>query len=179
MEIYLRSLEAGDSALIYQWRLDPEITDLLGGPSFFPSREKELKWVEEKCSDTTTQLYLSICLIDSDAMIGYTSINNIDLRNRKAEWGGTIIGKKEYWGRGIAKTAALLMLKYLFEELGIHRCYAYCLAEHKVTVRLFKSLTFKQEGVLRDDLYKKGHFHDSLMFSLLRSEYVELMNDQR
>lgn len=173
MEIYLRSLEVADGPLIYKWRMDPEITDLLSGPSFFASREKEQRWVEDKVSNTTGQLYLAICLRETDAMIGYTSLNNIDFRNRKTEWGGTIIGEKQFWGKGIAKAAASLMLRYVFEELGMNRCYAYCLEEHEVTRRLFKSLRFSQEGILRDDVFKKGVFHNSLLFSLLRSEYAE------
>jgi RimJ/RimL family protein N-acetyltransferase len=175
MEIYLRALEPNDYQLIYKWRTDSEVTSMLGGSSYFASREKEKRWVEEKINSSIDQLYLAICLRESDEMIGYTSINNIDFRNRKAEWGGTIIGDKQYWGRGIAKSAAILMLSYIFEELGLNRCYAYCLEEHEVTIRLFKSLHFTQEGVLRCDVFKKNRFHNCALFSLLKSEYDDLV----
>lgn len=175
MDIYLRALDISDSPLFYKWRMDPSITELLGGPSYFASLHKEQKWVEEKICSTADYLYLAICLRKSDAMIGYTSINNIDFRNKKAEWGGTIIGEKEYWGKGIAKAAAILMLRYVFDELGMHRCYGYCLQEHEVSNRLLLSLNFSQEGILRDNIFKNGAFHNTILYSILRCEYEDLI----
>ena len=174
MRIYLRAFESEDCLLIYKWRCDEEISLLLAGNKYFSSLQRERKWIEEKINNNTKDIYLSVCLKENNLMIGYTSINNIDYRNRKAEWGGTIIGEKESWGKGIAKEAAILMLQYIFEELGMNRCYGYCLEKHAITVKLFKSLGFQQEGTLRENVYKSNEYHNVVLFSLLKREHEEI-----
>jgi RimJ/RimL family protein N-acetyltransferase len=173
MRIYLRAFEPDDYRLISAWRHDDEVTNLLGGNHFFVSQAREKQWVEDKSVGDNRNIYLAICLSDDDRMVGYTSINNIDLRNQKAEWGGTIIGDKTMWGKGIAAEAARQMLKYLFYQYPIHKCYGYCLEEHKITERMLLSLGFSCDGICRDEVFKNGEFKNILLFSILRDEYLE------
>lgn len=170
MRVYLRALELDDYKIICKWRNDIELTYYLGGNRFFVSSEREKKSIENKILDDSQNIYLGICHCKTDKLIGYTSINNIDLRNLKAEWGGTLIGEKEYLGKGYGKEAASLMLNFLFDQYPIHRCYAYCLAEHPATSKLFESLGFTKEGVLRDEIFKNGKYNNLLIYSILRDE---------
>jgi len=170
--IYLRAFEPEDYLLINQWRCDPDISQTLGGNFNYVSLEREKQWVAEKSVNDKFHIYLAICLIKENRMIGYTSINNIDSRNLKAEWGGTIIGCKDLWGKGYATEAAKMMLHYLFTQYPMHKCYAYCLQEHRVTEKLFISLGFTFEGVIRDDVFKNNMYKSKLLFSILRDEYM-------
>lgn len=174
MRIYLRAFEPNDYLLIASWRHDEEVTKLLGGNHFFVSSEREKKWVEDKIFNDRDSIYLAVCLCENDRMIGYTCITHIDLRNQKAEMGGTLIGDKTLWGKGYGKEAAELRMRYLFEQYPINRNYVYCLEEHEPTVKMLTSLGYKQEGILRQDTYKNGGFKNMLLFSILRSEYEEL-----
>ena len=168
--IYLRALELEDHIPIQKWRNDPEIYQNLAGNVFFVSTEKEKKSVEMKINDDSKNIYLAICDSTNDIIIGYTQINNIDLRNQKAEWGGTLIGDKNFWGKGFGKEASAKMLRFLFDQYPIHKCYGRCLEEHPATVKLLLDLGFRQDGVLRDDVFKNGEFKNILLFSILRSE---------
>jgi len=170
MRVYLRALELDDYVLINKWRNDPDVSKYLGGNVFFVSSERERKSIENKILDDSKNIYLSICDISTNQLIGYTSINNLDLRNRKAEWGGTLIGDKQFLGKGLGKEASALMLRFLFDQYPIHKCYAYCLEEHPVTQKLFNSLGFKKDGTLRDDIFKHGEFKNILLFSIIRDE---------
>lgn len=177
MRIYLRAFEPDDYLLISEWRQDDEVTRSLGGNHYYVSMEREKQWVFDKSVNDNRNIYLAICLCEDKRMIGYTSLNNIDLRNLKAEWGGTIIGDKQMWGKGIASEAARLMLDYIFNQYPIHKCYAYCLEEHLVTVKMFKSLGFIIDGVSRDDVYKDGAFKSKISVSILRDEYLARYSD--
>lgn len=172
--VYLRAFEIDDYKITHQWRQDSEIMDPHCGNIHFVSAEREKNWIESITRDDKRSLYLAICLCDNNEMIGYCSINNIDLRNCKCEWGATTIGSKEHWGKGYAKEASQLMLKHIFQEYPIHRCYGYCLEEHAITRRMMSSLGFKQEGILREDVYKNGTFHNKCMYSILVDEYREM-----
>ena len=168
--IYLRAFEPDDYRLINKWRNDPEINKYLGGNTFLVSSEREKKSIENKIFDDTKDIYFAICDIQSKKLIGYSSINNIDYRNLKAEWGGILIGDKEFLGKGFGKESAALMLRFLFDQYPINKCYAYCLEEHPITKKLFSSLGFKQDGILRKDIFKNGEFKNLLLFSILREE---------
>ncbi|SDB81152.1 GNAT family N-acetyltransferase [Williamwhitmania taraxaci] len=168
--VYLRAFEVDDYILINRWRRDPEIIKYLAGNVFFVSSEREKKSVENKIFDDSVNLYLGICEKNTNKLIGYTNINNIDLRNAKAEWAGTFIGDKDFAGQGYGREASILMLSFLFSQYPIHKCYGRCLEEHPTTAKLFISLGFTQDGVLRDDVFKNGEFKNVLMFSILRDE---------
>lgn len=168
--VYLRALEVDDYMLINKWRLDVELNRYLAGNVFFISSEREKKSVENKIFDDSKHIYLAICDNKTQELIGYSSINNLDLRNRKAEWGGTLIGNKDYLGKGYGIESAKLMLRFLFDQYPIHKCYGSCLEEHPATIKLFENLGFKKDGILRDEVFKNGEFKNILLFSILRSE---------
>jgi RimJ/RimL family protein N-acetyltransferase len=168
--VYLRALELEDSILIHKWRQNINVTHLLSGNFFYVSLEREKKSVENKIFDDSKNIYLGICLKENNLLIGYVQINNIDLRNLKAEWGGTLIGETEYLGKGYGEEASKLLLRFLFGQYPINKCYAYCLAEHPATPKLFKKLGFTNDGILRQEIYKDGEFKDLLLFSILKSE---------
>lgn len=168
--IYLRALEIEDSDIINSWRQSKETVNYLGGNYYFVSKYRERKSIESKILDDSKNIYLGVCLKENNSLIGYVQINNIDLRNLKAEWGGTLIGDANYLGGGYGLEASKLLLKFIFEEYPINKCYAYCLASHPHTPKLFKKLGFSQDGVLRQEVYKNGAFNDILVYSLLKSE---------
>lgn len=169
MNVYLRALEF-DYKLINQWRNDEYLRKFLGGNVFFVSSEREKKFVESKIFNDEKDIYFAICDRSNNEMIGYCSISNIDLRNLTAEWSGTLIGKKECLGKGYGEESAKLMLRFLFEQYPIHKCYTSCLQEHPATIKLFEKLGFKQEGILRDNIYKNGKFKNVVLYSILREE---------
>ena len=176
MRIYLRAFELDDYKLINKWRKDEEDYKLIVGNKYYVSSERDKKWVEEKIFKDAKDIYLAICLKENDEMIGYLSLNNIDWRNRKVEWGGITIGEKKHRGKGYANEAAYLMLDFAFSELGIHRFYGHWLEANKASIMLGKKLGFKHEGVLRDSVYKNNNFNNVVVMSILKEEF-EIIKD--
>lgn len=174
MRLYLRAFEIEDYKLLSKWRHDPEIGDLLCGNRYMVSSERERKWVESKIFDDSKDIYFAICLKENDQMIGYECIIKIDLRNRKAEWGGVTIGEKPLWGKGYASEAAKMLLHYAFYELPIYKLQGCCLPEHHVTQKMLLSLGFHRDGVLRSEVFRGGEFKDFFLYSLLRDEYLSI-----
>jgi len=170
MRIYLRAFEISDYELIHKWRNNANITKHLGGNVFMVSSEREKRSIENKIMDDSKNVYFAICEISTDKLIGYTQINNIDLRNLKAEWGGTLIGDESFIGKGYGEEASRLTLRYLFDQYPIRKCYGYCLEEHPHTPKLMIKLGFKLDGVLRCDIFKDGEFKNVLLYSILREE---------
>ena len=172
--IYLRAFEIEDYKVINRWRNDDEIQSLTGGNKYFVSSAKEKQWVEEKIIDNAKNIYLAICLKETGKMIGYLSINDIDWRNKKALWGGLIIGDKEQLNKGCATEASLLMLDYVFSERGLHRFFGHWLKSNHPSLRVATKLGFQQEGILRDCVYKANSFHDLVVLSILKEEFEKV-----
>lgn len=170
MNIYLRAFKIDDYEIIHKWRTDPEINKYLAGNKFLFSLEKEKNFVSNVILDDSKNIYFGICDSKTDKLIGFSSINDIDLRNLKAEWGGILIGEKGYLGKGLGKAAVAMMLRFLFDQYPINKCYVYCLEEHPATPKIASSLGFKQDGLLREEVFKNGEFKNLLLFSILRQE---------
>jgi len=173
---YLRAFEPDDYKTTHKWRTDPDMLKLLTGNMFFVSSEREKKWVEQKIFDDTKEIYWAICDKETDEMVGFTSIREIDYRNRNVRWGGMTIGK-EFWSKGYAMSACALVLVYVFEELGFNRIHTTYMENHEVSKGMFVKMGFTVEGVAREELFKSGKFHNIEKVSLLKSEYDENLKE--
>jgi [ribosomal protein S5]-alanine N-acetyltransferase len=174
MKVFLRAFEPEDYLLINKWRRNDDFYQLTMANKYFISQERDKEWVKEKSIDDRKEIYLAICLVSNNEMIGYLSIKNIDWRNRKAMWGGITIGEVDNQRQGLAYDASILMFNYIFDELGLNKFYGYWLESHLPSIKLAIKLGFVQEGVLRDEAYKLGKFHNAILFSILKSEYDKL-----
>lgn len=171
MRIYLRALEPEDYLLTHAWRQDEVVIEQIVSPRFFVSKQREKLWVEGKSTDESKGIFFAICLKENDAMIGYCSIINIDLRHLKADLGGIVIGIPELRGKGYGKEASLLRMQYCFEEYPLNKLCVMALSDNKASNRMLLSLGFNLDGVLRDDVFKCGKFKDVNLYSILRHEY--------
>jgi ribosomal-protein-alanine N-acetyltransferase len=93
--VFLRAFEKDDLFLLNEWHNDENINSLTTGRKYFVSSEYDKKWIEERVLDNYNQVYCAICDNETKKMVGYTSLTKIDYINRKAFWGGLIIGDKK------------------------------------------------------------------------------------
>lgn len=78
---------------------------------------------------------------------------------------------KEFWNQGIASEAVDAVVKFGFENLGLHRIQATVLPDNIYSIKLLKRIGFAEEGLLRKYDYGK-EFHDTLMLSILKDDYL-------
>lgn len=105
-----------------------------------------------------------------DALIGYGVIAFIDRYHRRCRLGITL-GEKAEWGKGYAKEALTAVIDYCFQSLDLNRIGVELYSFNDRSMRLFESLGFRREGVIRQAVWKKGTFADELVYGLLRQEW--------
>lgn len=176
--IYLRAFEPDDVVVINRWRNDDDIFRQTSGNKYYISSIYDKKWIEDKIFNNEKNIYLCICLKENNTLIGYLSINDIDYRNRTAKWGGIVIGDKSNWSKGFATEAATLMIKFVFDELGMNCLHALWLESHTNSIKMGKKVGFVEEGILRDRVYKLGKYHNQLSMSLTRKEFESIYNNR-
>jgi [ribosomal protein S5]-alanine N-acetyltransferase len=169
-KIYLRAFEYSDLSFLNSIRNDDILFQTTTGNKYYVSSEYDKKWVEDKIFNNYHQLYLVICCKNSNEPVGYTSANNIDYINRKAEWGGMLISSKHING-GFGTEACHLFIDHLFGELGMNMIYAFVKENNKASNRLSEKFGFTKDGVIRDFVYKQNSYHNVSIYTLLKSEY--------
>lgn len=167
--VYLRALEPDDYKVSTAWRNDEQMSNLVGGPKYFVSSEREREWVHNAIFDNS-KLVLAICLTQNDKYIGNIMLEDVDYVNRSGHV-PVFIGDKTEWNKGYATEARMLMLEYAFHQRGLHRIVAYVLEENEASLRMHEKCGYKIEGVLRDSVYKNGRHHNQVVLSILRQEF--------
>ena len=169
--IYLRALEPADYKVTVEWRHDEEIQNIVGGPKYFVSSEKEKEWVKN-CIFDNSRMVLGICLKDSGKLIGTVNIQEIDWINRSCHV-PILIGDKTEWSKGYATEARMMALKYVFDERNMERVWATILDSNAASIRMNEKCGFRVEGVMRKAVFKGGQYHDLTMMSILKEEFEE------
>jgi ribosomal-protein-alanine N-acetyltransferase len=102
-------------------------------------------------------------------IVGMVSLIRLDWKDSKAEigiWIGT-----PYQGLGYNYEAVKLIVKYGFETLHLNRLCSRVALKNIKSYKTFENLGFVKEGILREDVNKKGKFLDMQLFSILKKEY--------
>ncbi|MEI4801837.1 GNAT family protein [Bacillus sp. NPDC077411] len=102
-------------------------------------------------------------------MIGTCGFIEYDKNHHKAELAYAL--SPNYWGQGIATEAAKACIRYGFEILQLNRIEARCHASNVQSERVMKRLGMQYEGTLRKDMFVKGAYRDTKIYSILREEY--------
>ncbi|MGH7444394.1 MAG: GNAT family N-acetyltransferase [Longimicrobiales bacterium] len=97
--------------------------------------------------------------------IGATAFLEVDLEQRKAEM-RKLIGEPRMRGRGYAKAATRLWIGFGLRTLGLHKIYINTLNTNLRNVRLNEALGFKLEGILHDEVFADGRYHDVLRMAI-------------
>ncbi len=172
--IYLRGFKEEDTVRINKWRNDPEIQKLVSTSFKYVSEAIEREWVKSKMTDNRTDIYLAICLAQKDEMIGYVSIKNINPVNRSDGGGGIVLDKK--YQDGIARyETGMLVRRLVFDHLNLNRYEGRCLKEHTASRIIMEATGYCLEGCLKEAVYKDGEYHDQCVYSLLRKDYYDWM----
>jgi [ribosomal protein S5]-alanine N-acetyltransferase len=76
-----------------------------------------------------------------------------------------------FWNRGYASEAARAVLRYGFEERGLHRIFAGVFTRNPASARVLEKCGLKYEGTLRQHVKKWDEYVDLAYYGMLRSEW--------
>jgi RimJ/RimL family protein N-acetyltransferase len=165
----LRAVEERDLATLLAWRNDPRLRRY-----FREYRElnttQQRGWFDSRVNnDPATRMFAIESLADG-RLLGACGLCYIDWINRTADFSIYIGADDAYIDTVFAPDAAISMIGYGFEELGLNRIWAeiYDFDERKSD--FLNRLGFKLEGRHRQTHWTEGAWHDSLFLSLLAGD---------
>lgn len=176
-KIKFRAFRIGDEVFINKLREDDERENKVGGMKRYVSLDREAKWVKDIIfGDSQTCIYLAITPVDSDEIIGYTSISDIDYRTGSCFWSGIKLSR-ECSGKGYGTQVALLISKYVFEELRMVRCIGTAQEEHFAAIRMMEKVGYTKEGLMRKSLFKNGKHINQWLMSITDDDYLKVKEE--
>ncbi|KAH8832522.1 acyl-CoA N-acyltransferase [Flagelloscypha sp. PMI_526] len=108
-------------------------------------------------------------LKETGDMVGWMNSRMDNAKNRNGSF--VIVVREEYWGKGFAKEAMQWLMDYTFENLGYHRLGLSAFVGNVRAVELYRGLGFKEEGIIREVLYKDGKWEDAIRMGILKKEW--------
>jgi RimJ/RimL family protein N-acetyltransferase len=139
-EVRLRPIRISDAEKCFRWVSHPEVCRYLGLLQPARTLEQERSWIASILSDPQHQRAF---VIENERGEG---IGTCGLRAMDREEGtallGIMIGEPRLWGRGYGTAATKALLRYAFEELGLHEVRLSCHAENKRAIRCYEKVGF-------------------------------------
>ncbi len=109
----------------------------------------------------------------TNKLLGRCAYHNYMAMHKRSEIGYNMM-KDEYKNKGYMKEAMGAILKYGFEEMKLNRVEAFIGPDNTASRRLVEGYGFTIEGLLRQHFCYNDVLQDSVVYSLLASEYVAI-----
>ena len=170
--VRLRPYGKDDTETVWKYINDPEIKQYLAPGIPYPiTLNDEEKWI---LSQSAMQDTYSFAIEDKDTCkyLGGCGINHVDWKNSHATV-GIFIGDKEFHGKGYGTDAMRTLVKFIFNEMNIRKVKLEVYAFNERALRSYEKCGFKKEGSLREEIFRFGKFHDIIIMSVFRGEFIE------
>lgn len=146
-----------------------EFVHMCGGESLaapeYPERQVWEKWyVNQSRADYSWIIDLN------GKCIGCAKLHDLSFSDKSGTYAIGIFDPA-YHSKSIGSEATALVLRYGFEELGLHRIDLKVLEYNHRGIRCYEKCGFRREGVLRDSAFIDGKFHSDVVMSILEDEY--------
>jgi len=110
-------------------------------------------------------------LLEQGGFIGWCGFHTWYTHHSRAElgYGLTVEHAKQ---KGYMTEVLPYVLRHGFEQMHLNRIEALIGPDNIPSLKLVEKFGFTKEGVLRSHYYKNGYAEDSVVYSLLRNEYI-------
>lgn len=167
--VRLRPLAETDVEHILGWVNDPEIVGNIAafsGHAF--TREQELDYIRRTLASPTDVVWS----IEDERgrYLGQTGLHQIVERSRVARL-ACIIGERSDMGHGYGSAAIRAVLAHAFGAMALHKVWLMVFATNERGRRIYGRLGFVEEGVLREEYFHQGAWHDMVRMSVLAREW--------
>ena len=170
--ITLRELRLSDAQSLFAMLTSEDVARFISPPpSTVEGFERFIAWTLRQRSAGTYACF-AVSLRGSDTAIGIFQLRELDPGFGTAEWGFAI--GSGYWGTGIFREGAELMVAFAFEQVGVHRLEARAAILNGRGNGALRKIGAVQEGLLRKSFLKNGEYLDQALWTILDEDWQRL-----
>jgi RimJ/RimL family protein N-acetyltransferase len=167
--VALTALTADDLPVLFRWINDRELV-VRNAPYKLVTEEQHRAWFDAVQRRQDVKIF-AIRLLDSGKLIGSCQLHSIHDVHRSAEL-QMRLGESEERNHGYGTETLQLLLRYAFQDLGLHRVSLHVFSTNEAAIRLYEKAGFVREGTLRRAACIEGQCLDVIVMGLLREEYA-------
>lgn len=165
----LRAIEEADLPQLLAWRNRPELRRFFRESRELGSTQQD-RWFRDSVLGNPSIRMFAIEALADRRLLGACGLCYINWVDRNADLSIYIGADDLYIDELYAPDAARTLIRYGFDELGLHRIWAEIYAIDEAKTKLFGDLGFTLDGRHRENHWTEGRWVDSLFFGLLASE---------
>ncbi len=169
--LVLRPFHIEDSKEVQRQVGSPKVAATTAAiPHPYPDGAAE-EWISKHQGwfNSGTSVDFAIVLKGANKLIGNISLM-INKANQKAEIGYWL--GEEHWNNGYCTEAMKEVIKYAFEVRNLNKITCRHMMTNPSSGKVMIKSGLTQEGYLKQELLKDGQFYDTVVYGLLKSEWV-------
>ena len=85
----------------------------------------------------------------------------------------------EHWGKGFMTEAAIAVVRFGFDTIGLHKVTTRCFAENHGSRRVIEKVGFRFVGRAEDDVWRDGRWHAHLVYETTSPEWPDVHTTMR
>lgn len=168
--VALRPLAESDVDSIMTWVNQPEVIGNIAAFSGPPlTRDDELAYVRRTLASPSDRVW-SVLDAATGRYLGQVGLHQIHARSRVGRV-ACVIGARADHGKGFGTAAVRALVERGFGELGLHKLWLMVFRHNERGRRLYSRIGFVEEGVMREEYFHDGTWHDMVRFGLLAREW--------
>lgn len=169
--LILREFEDEDWVSVHEYASDAEVSKYM---EWGPNTEKETRNFVKgarhfRREDPRRHYEMAIYHKGDKRLMGGVGLTIFDSGLKQAALGYTL--HRSYWNQGIASEAAAAMIRYGFEQLGLHRIHASCDVLNIGSAAVMQKCGMRKEAHFLEERLIKGHWRDTFLYAILSSEW--------
>ncbi|MDP4200869.1 MAG: GNAT family N-acetyltransferase [Bacteroidota bacterium] len=165
--LVLREITMADQVAIFEYASDPEATQYMVFPTH-RSVDETIPFIESCPRDfaARTRIEFGIVLKENGTLIGTCGMHHFAPDHHRLEIG--YILNRSRWGKGYMTEAANELIRFAFDEMGMHRVQATCDLDNERSARVMERCGMTHEATLTDYELRRGKFVSIKIYGIVK-----------
>lgn len=171
MNVKMTRICEDDLELVMDWRMRPYITKYMNTDPVL-SIEGQRQWFKY-ISNRNDQIHWIINYVLGGGInvpVGLINVVDIDRINNRCSW-GYYVAEKKYRSFELAVGLECSLYDYVFDVLKLHKLCNETWRENEGVISLHAICGSREDGILREHIFKNGAYHDVSAGSILAPEW--------
>ena len=169
MGFHLRELRQSDAASLFALLTTEEVARFMTPPpTSVEGFERFVDYAHRRRSQGEFACF-AVVPDGLDTAVGIFQLRALDAGFSTAEWGFAL--GSAFWGRGLFRQGAELVLTFAFEQVGVNRLEARAMAANDRGNGALRKVGARKEAVLRQSMAKGGCLHDEHLWAIVETDW--------
>ena len=168
-DVVLRELRPSDASSLFELLTTEEVARFISPPpTTVEGFQNFIAWTLRQRTAGTYACF-AVTLRGCDGAIGIFQVRQTGTAFESAEWGFAL--GSPFWGTGVFREAAELVLRFAFETLGVHRLEARAAVLNGRGNGALQKIGCVQECVLRKSFLRDGKYLDQVLYAMIDADW--------